>query len=43
MGRLEIKVVEKTGQCRHKVGDTYDDRMPYRLLERRRYALLHVT
>ncbi len=43
MGRLEIKVVEKTGQCRHKVGDTYYyDRMPYRRPEGVCYALLHV-
>ncbi len=43
MGRLEIKVVEKTGQCRHNVGDTYYyDRIPYRRPEGVCYALLHV-
>ncbi len=43
LGRLEIRMVEKIGQCRHKVGDTYYyDKMPYRRPEGVCYALLHV-
>ncbi len=43
MGKIEVRCIEKNGQCRHNVGEThYYDRMPYRRPEGVCYALLHV-
>ena len=43
MGKIEIRCIEKNGQCRHNVGEThYYDRMPYRRPDGVCYALLHV-
>lgn len=43
LDRIEIRCIEKNGQCRHNVGEThYYDLMPYRRPEGVCYALLHV-
>jgi uncharacterized repeat protein (TIGR04076 family) len=43
IGKLEIRCVEKNGQCFHNVGDTYYyDKIPYRRPDKVCYALLHV-
>ena len=43
IGKIQIRCVEKNGQCVHNVGDTYYyDKMPYRRPDKVCYALLHV-
>jgi len=43
LGKIELRCVEKIGQCRHNVGDTFFyDKMPYRVPEGVCYALRHV-
>lgn len=42
MGKIQIKLVEKIGQCSHEVGETYIYDDPYHKPEGVCYALLHV-
>jgi uncharacterized repeat protein (TIGR04076 family) len=42
LGKIEIRLVEKIGQCPHNVGDTYIYDNPYRRPSNVCYALLHV-
>jgi uncharacterized repeat protein (TIGR04076 family) len=42
LGKIEIKLVEKIGQCFHNLGDTYVYSIPYKRPEKVCYALLHV-
>ena len=42
LGKIEIKLVEKIGQCRHNLGDTYIYGNPYKRPEDVCFALLHV-
>jgi len=40
--RIEIRLVEKIGDCRHQVGDRYYYENPYQRPEKVCFALLHV-
>jgi uncharacterized repeat protein (TIGR04076 family) len=40
--RIQIKMVEKNGECRHNLGDTYIYENPYKRPENVCFALLHV-
>ena len=40
--KIEIRLVEKNGECRHNVGDTYIYENPYKRPENVCFALLHV-
>ncbi len=43
VGKLQLRCIEKHGNCIHNVGDTYYyDRMPFRRPEKVCYAVLHV-
>lgn len=42
LGKIELKCVEKSGQCFHNVGDTYVYAIPYQEPQRICYALKHV-
>ena len=42
LGKIEIKLVEKIGQCKHNVGETYIYKTPYQRPANVCYALLHV-
>ena len=41
--KIELKIVEKTGQCKHNVGETYVYQIPYRRPENVCYALMNVV
>jgi uncharacterized repeat protein (TIGR04076 family) len=40
--KIEIRLVEKIGECRHSLGDTYIYANPYKRPENVCFALLHV-
>lgn len=42
LGRIEIRLVEKIGECPHNIGDTYYYENPYQRPEKVCFALLHV-
>lgn len=42
MYKIEIRLVEKNGQCKHNLGDTYIYDTPYKRPADVCYALLHV-
>ena len=42
LGRIEIRLVEKLGKCRHEVGETYYYETPYKKPINVCNALLHV-
>ena len=42
LGKIEIKLVEKIGQCKHTVGETHIFKQPYQRPSDVCYALLHV-
>ncbi|OGO23383.1 MAG: hypothetical protein A2144_01060 [Chloroflexi bacterium RBG_16_50_9] len=42
LGKIEIKLVEKIGECKHNVGDMYIYENPYKRPENVCFALLHV-
>jgi hypothetical protein len=42
LGKIEIKCVEKVGQCFHNIGDTYVYAIPYQQPQNICYALKHV-
>ena len=42
LGKIEIKLVEKIGECKHIVGETYIYKPPYQKPPNVCYALLHV-
>lgn len=42
LGRIEIRLVEKIGECPHQIGDTYYYENPYQRPEKVCFALLHV-
>ena len=42
IGKIEIKLVEKIGECRHNLGDAYIYGNPYKRPENVCFALLHV-
>jgi len=42
LGPIEIRMIEKTGRCRHEVGDVFIYDSPYKRPEGVCHALLHV-
>ncbi len=42
LGRIEIRLVEKIGECPHNIGDRYYYKNPYKRPEKVCFALLHV-
>ena len=42
LGKIEIKLAEKNGECKHNVGDTYLYESPYKRPAEVCFALLHV-
>jgi uncharacterized repeat protein (TIGR04076 family) len=42
LGKIEITMVEKNGECKHNVGDTYLYESPYKRPANVCFALLHV-
>ena len=42
LNRVEVRCVEKLGECRYKVGDAFTYDTPYKRPEGVCYALLHV-
>jgi uncharacterized repeat protein (TIGR04076 family) len=40
--KIQIRMVEKTGECKHHLGDTYIYENPYKRPENVCFALLHV-
>jgi len=41
-GPIEIRLVEKTGKCKHELGETHRYETPYKRPENVCFALLHV-
>ena len=41
-GPIEIKMVEKKGKCKHKLGETFQYRTPYERPAEVCFALLHI-
>ncbi len=42
LGKIQIKLVEKIGQCPHQLGETHTYAIPYQKPEKVCYALQHV-
>jgi len=42
IGKIEIKLVEKIGECKHNLGDTFVYDTPYKRPQNVCFALLHV-